>query len=86
MAHLWDALVHAYPVLGFEKAAGGDAVFAQLVLARIIEPSNKLDSAWVLEEAGVAPASYPTINRRLRAYARAPGGRSCQRRVQRGQG
>jgi hypothetical protein len=42
MAHLWDALVHAYPVLGFEKAAGGDAVFAQLVLARIIEPSSKL--------------------------------------------
>jgi DDE family transposase len=44
-------------------------VFAQLVLARIIEPTSKLDSARVLEEAGVEPASYPTINRRLRVYA-----------------
>jgi hypothetical protein len=39
------------------------------VLARIIEPSSKLDSARVLEEAGIAPASYPTVCRRLRMYA-----------------
>jgi hypothetical protein len=44
-------------------------VFAQLVLARIIEPVSKLDSLRVLEEAGAAPASYRTITRRLRAYA-----------------
>src|SRR5947209_19989232 len=37
MGHLLDALVHAYEVLGFGRAAAGDAVFAQLVLARIIE-------------------------------------------------
>jgi len=57
-------------VLGFADATGGDEVFAQLVLARIIEPVSKLDSARVLEEAGAAAASYRTVTRRLRAYAR----------------
>jgi len=70
MGHLWDALAHGYAVLGLEKAAGGDEVFCDLVLARIIEPASKLDSGRVLEEAGVAPASYPTVCRRLRVYAR----------------
>jgi len=36
-----------------------------LVLARIIEPVSKLDSLRVLEEAGVAAASYRTVKRRL---------------------
>lgn len=36
--HLWDALSHAYDMLGFKQAAGGDEVFRQLVPARIIEP------------------------------------------------
>ncbi|MFY9934731.1 MAG: hypothetical protein WAK82_42675 [Streptosporangiaceae bacterium] len=40
-----------------------------MVLARIIEPTSKLDSTRGLEEAGVVPASYPTARRRLRAYA-----------------
>jgi hypothetical protein len=44
MGHLWDALAHGYRVLGFDGAADGDEVFAQLVLARIIEPVSKLDS------------------------------------------
>jgi hypothetical protein len=44
-------------------------VFAQLVLARIIEPVSKLDSPRVLEEAGATAASYRTVTRRLRAYA-----------------
>ena len=69
MAHLLDALEHAYRVLGLEDAAGGDQVFRHLVLARIIEPASKLDSLRVLEEAGVAPASYATVKRRLPAYA-----------------
>jgi len=37
----------------------GGMVFRDLALARIIEPTSKLDSARVLEEAGIAPASYP---------------------------
>jgi hypothetical protein len=70
MGHLLDALSHAYDVLGFPAAAGGDEVFFQLVAARIIEPVSKLDSLRVLEEAGLAAASYPTVNRRLAVYAR----------------
>jgi hypothetical protein len=69
MGHLWDALSLAYDVLGFNDAAGGDEVFRQLVLARIIEPTSKLDSVRVLEEVGVPAASYPTMNRRLRVYS-----------------
>jgi hypothetical protein len=69
MSHLTDSLGRAYRVLGLEAAAGGDEVFRQLVLARIIEPTSKLDSLRVLDEAGVAPPSYRTLKRRLPAYA-----------------
>jgi len=51
MGHLLAALAHGCRVLGFEDAT--DGVFRQPVLARIIEPTSKLDSGWVLEEAGV---------------------------------
>jgi len=70
MGHLHDALSRAYDVLGLGRAAGGDEVFRQLVLARIIEPTSKLDAARVLEEAGLAAPSYATINRRLPQYAK----------------
>jgi hypothetical protein len=70
MGHLWDALAHGYRVLGFDEAAGGDAVFAQLVLARIIEPTSKLDSARVLVETGISAPSYRTLLRRLPTYAK----------------
>jgi hypothetical protein len=69
MGHLWKALAAAYDRLGFADAAGGDEVFRQLVLARIIEPTSKLDSLRVLEEAGIAPVSYRTLKRRLPTYA-----------------
>jgi hypothetical protein len=70
MSHLVDSLGRAYQVLGFGDATGKDEVFRHLVLARIIEPSSKLDSLRVLEEAGVTPASYRTLKRRLPAYAK----------------
>ena len=70
MGYLLDALDIAYRALGFGEAAGGDEAFRQLVLARIIEPSSKLDSLRVLEEAGVCPPSYATLKRRLPAYAK----------------
>jgi Transposase DDE domain len=72
MGHLLDALGCGYEVLGFGRATGGDAVFRQLVLARIIEPASKLDSLRVLEEAGEEPGSYATLKRRLPAYAKEP--------------
>ena len=70
MTHLWDALCAAYRILGFESATKGDNVFRDLVLARIIEPSSKIDAERVLTEVGVEPVSYATVKRRLPSYAR----------------
>ena len=67
--HLWDASGWAYDQLGFDAAAGGDEVFRQLVLARLVEPTSKLDSIRVLAELGIAPPGYRTIFRRLPHYA-----------------
>jgi hypothetical protein len=41
-----------------------------LVLARIIEPTSKADSLRVIEETGLTPVSYPTLNRRLPVFAK----------------
>src|SRR5439155_2415781 len=68
--HLWDALCRAYDRLGFEQATGGDEVFRALVLARIIEPTSKLDALRVLEETGVPAPSYRTVTRRLPRYGK----------------
>lgn len=68
--HLWDALCRAYDSLGFDKATGGDEVFRALVLARIIEPTSKLDALRVLEETGVDSVSYRTLTRRLPRYGK----------------
>ncbi len=68
--HLWDALSRAYDSLGFDTAAGGDEVFRALVLARIIEPTSKLDALRVLDEAGVPAPSYATLKRRLPRYGK----------------
>jgi Transposase DDE domain len=69
MAPLWEALCAGYDALGFDEATGGDEVFRQLVLARIIEPTSKADSLRVLAEVGVDAVSYATLKRRLQDYA-----------------
>jgi Transposase DDE domain len=69
MAPLWEALCAGYDQLGLDEAAGGDEVFRQLVLARIIEPTSKQDSLRVLAETGIDAVSYATVKRRLQAYA-----------------
>ncbi len=66
---LWDALCGVFADLGFGTASGGDDVFRALVLARLIEPTSKLDTIRVLEEIGVTPPVYRTILRRLPGYA-----------------
>lgn len=66
---LWEALNLAYARVGFDVACGQDEVFKALVLARLIEPSSKLDTIRVLDEIGIVAPSYPTINRRLPGYA-----------------
>jgi len=60
---LWKVLASAYARLGFDVV--GDDAFAQLVLARIIEPTSKADSLRVLAEVGVEPASLRTMFRSL---------------------
>jgi hypothetical protein len=67
--HLWDALCLAYTRLGFDIACEFDEVFRALVLARLVEPTSKLDSIRVLEEIGISAPGYRTIFRRLPGYA-----------------
>jgi hypothetical protein len=69
MGQLWDALGRAFDVLGFADVTGGDEVFRDLVLARVIEPTSKLDALRVLAEVGVEAPSYRTVTRGLPVYA-----------------
>ncbi|MDP3951814.1 MAG: IS1634 family transposase [Microbacterium sp.] len=62
-AVLWQVLQAAYTDLGFDII--DDEAFAQLVLARIIEPTSKADSLRVLGELGIAHASLRTMFRSL---------------------
>ncbi|WP_202798455.1 IS1634 family transposase [Citricoccus sp. CH26A] len=62
---LWEVLEAAYDRIGF-SAAVDDEILKQLVLARIIEPTSKLDSLRVLAELNVeAVPSYATLKRHL---------------------
>lgn len=69
-ALLWHVLTWAYADLGF--TALGDDAFAQLVLARIVEPTSKASAVRVLREIGIEHASLRTLFRAL--------GRSQQRK------
>lgn len=46
----WDALCCAYDAVSLEVAAG--AVFRQLVLVRVIEPTSEIHALQVLGEVG----------------------------------
>jgi hypothetical protein len=81
MSHLWSALCAAYRALGFELVAKGDTVFRDLVLARVIEPTSKLDAARVLTEVGVEPASYATVNAGCRSMPNRRGANRWPGRV-----
>lgn len=60
---LFEALAGVYTSLGFD--AVGDAVFRDLVIARIVEATSLLDCARVLIDLGRRPASYATMKRTL---------------------
>jgi hypothetical protein len=62
---LYDVLGTVYDWLGFDVV--DDAVFRDLVIARIVEPTSKADAARVLTDLGVEPVSYKTIQRHLAA-------------------
>lgn len=61
---LWDTLFSVYTALGFDVIA--DEVFKQLVIARIIEPTSKLDTIRVLSELGLNAPSNSGIHRSLK--------------------
>ncbi len=61
---LYDILGHVYDWLGFDTV--GDAVFRDLVIARTVEPTSKLDASRVLADLGAQLVSYKTIDRHVR--------------------
>ena len=61
---LWQVLRTGYDRLGFDTI--DDEAFAQLVLARIVEPTSKADSLRVLDDLGIPHASLRTMFRSLR--------------------
>jgi hypothetical protein len=62
---LWDALEMIYGQIGFNAIE--DLVFKQLVLARIIEPTSKLDTIRVLLELGLDAPTNTDIHRCLKS-------------------
>lgn len=60
---LYDVIGAIYDWLGFDTV--DDAVFRDLVIARIVEPTSKADAARVLTDLGADTVSYKTIQRHL---------------------
>lgn len=65
---LYDTLADVYEDLGFH-AAVTDSVFRDLVIARVIEPSSKLDTIRILSELGLTPPSNSGVHRSLNRAA-----------------
>jgi len=60
---LWKVLQDEYCKLGFNRL--GDEVFEALCIARIVEPTSKLDSLWLFADLGVDRISRNRLNRCL---------------------
>jgi hypothetical protein len=60
---LYDVIAHVYDWLGFDVV--DDAVFRDLVIARIVEPTSKADTQRVLTDLGVKTVTYRTVARHL---------------------
>lgn len=60
---LWEVLDNAYHRIGFDVL--GDEAFKQLVLARIVEPGSKSDTARVVSGLGIESLSIRTFHRCL---------------------
>ena len=60
---LYDVLGAVYDWLGFDEV--DDGVFRDLVIARIVEPTSKVDAARALTDLGADTVSYRTIQRHL---------------------
>jgi hypothetical protein len=62
-ALLRETLQEKYVILGFDQLK--DEVFEALCLARIVEPTSKLESLRVLDEMGVDPIDRNQLYRSL---------------------
>ena len=60
---LWTVLQDEYRKLGFDRL--GDEIFEALCIARIVEPTSKLDSLRVLADLGVDPINRNRLYRSL---------------------
>jgi hypothetical protein len=60
---LWNVLKEQYQKLGFSRLK--DEVFEALCIARIVEPTSKLDSLRVLADLGAAPIDQNKLYRSL---------------------
>jgi len=67
---LYDVLAHVYNWLGFGEV--GDDVLRDLVIARIVEPTSKIDALRVLADLGATLVSYKTIDRHVRSLHAGP--------------
>ncbi len=59
----YNVLARVYDWLGFDVLC--DAVFRDLVIARIVEPTSKADTRRVLIDLGVKTVTYRTVARHL---------------------
>lgn len=64
---LVDVIRDSWERLGFDVI--DDEAFFQLVLARLVEPTSKLDSLRVIAELGLAPVHLSTVKRSLKRCA-----------------
>ena len=64
---LVDVIRDSWEWLGFDVL--DDEAFFQLVLARLVEPTSKLDSLRVIAELGLAPVHLSTVKRSLKRCA-----------------
>lgn len=82
---LWEVLTGIYDALGLDRL--GDATFRALVLARVIEPTSKLDTVRVLTEIGVPSPHRVTFMRCLKRVVerdyRAVVAQACHRHATR---
>jgi hypothetical protein len=73
----------AYDRLGLDVATGGDEVFRQLVLARVVEPTSKLDSIRVLAELEIGPPGIARSSAGSRAMRQTRGAKRWLRHARR---
>jgi len=63
---LWRVLISEYQKLGLDRL--NDDVFASLYLARLVEPTSKLDSLRVMADLGIKPPERNRLYRQRQIF------------------